>query len=525
MTADPQSPSVEPRRLGRYTLFDEIASGGMATVHFGRLLGPAGFSRTVAIKRLHTQFAKSPDFVTMFLDEARLAARIRHPNVVSTLDVVARDGELFLVMEYVQGESLARLLRASSALGIAPRPNLVSAIIVQVLLGLHAAHEATSEQGECLNIVHRDVSPQNVLVGVEGIARVLDFGVAKASSRLQTTEDGALKGKVPYMSPEQLLRGPVDKRTDIFAASVILWEALTCRRLFAADDVGSTITHILHGKIELPSKFVSELGPEVDAVVMRGLARDPNERFSTGREMAQALEAALPPISALKVGDWVESVARAALQGRANVVARIEETSEHQLRPTKETVGALLASTDRDSLHLGPDAGDSRGHRASAETLPRVATDELTARGVHIHMGSSPTWRTTFRARATTVGLTLAIACVVALFVRAQTKDAVLRLEAAPFVPYAAALGARAAATAPLAASAPPALVAPSPKAAPPLPSADPPRALAAAHPLTGKAPSRPRDASAAAAKAPRECDIPYVILENGTKRYKPQCF
>src|ERR1700729_765840 len=195
--------AVPVRIVGRYALYGELASGGMATVHLGRLLGPVGFSRTVAIKRLHAQFAKDPEFVSMFLDEARLAARIRHPNVVQTLDVVATEGELFVVMDYVQGESLSRLLRASRTVGPIP-VRVASAILCGALHGLHAAHEATDEHGVPLGLVHRDMSPQNVLVDVDGSARVLDFGVAKAAGRTQTTGRGKIKGKLRYMAPEQI---------------------------------------------------------------------------------------------------------------------------------------------------------------------------------------------------------------------------------------------------------------------------------------------------------------------------------
>src|SRR5678816_238661 len=165
----------------------------MATVHGGRLLGPSGFSRTVAIKRLHPQYAKDPEFVAMFLDEARMAARIRHPNVVPTLDVVARDGELFIVMEFVHGEALSALLRASAARRQAIPSDVVATLACGVLHGLHAAHEATGDRGEPLGVVHRDVSPHNVLVGADGVARVVDFGVAKAAGRAATTRDGQLK--------------------------------------------------------------------------------------------------------------------------------------------------------------------------------------------------------------------------------------------------------------------------------------------------------------------------------------------
>src|SRR5277367_6635205 len=191
------------RIVGRYAIFDAIASGGMASVHFGRLIGPAGFSRTVAIKRLHESFALDPEFVSMFMDEARLAARIRHPNVVPTRDIVALEQELLLVMEYVPGESLSLLLkRARLARKPVPIP-IVADIIMQALSGLHAAHEAVGEAGEPLCIVHRDVSPQNILVGTDGVARVLDFGVAKAIGTMHQTRAGQVKGKIRYMAPEQ----------------------------------------------------------------------------------------------------------------------------------------------------------------------------------------------------------------------------------------------------------------------------------------------------------------------------------
>ncbi|HEX4514731.1 MAG TPA: serine/threonine-protein kinase, partial [Polyangiaceae bacterium] len=222
--------------LGRYTLFDVIASGGMASVHFGRMIGPAGFARTVAIKRLHPHLAHDAEFATMFLDEARLAARIQHPNVVQTLDVVSHDNELLLVMEYVRGETLSRLLTAARKRKVAIPQRIVSAILIGVLHGLHAAHDAKSEQGMPLEIVHRDVSPQNVLVGADGVVRVVDFGVAKAASRAHSTRDGQIKGKLQYMAPEQLKREGVDRRADVYAVGVMLWECLAARKLFVADD-------------------------------------------------------------------------------------------------------------------------------------------------------------------------------------------------------------------------------------------------------------------------------------------------
>ena len=207
--------SATGRVVGRYVLYDEIASGGMATIHLGCLMGQVGFARVVAIKKLHPHLAKDPEFVAMFLDEARVAAGVRHPNVVSTLDVVATDGELFLVMDYVEGDSLSRLLRAARRKNELLPPPLVSSVMTGVLYGLHAAHTAKDERGQSLSIVHRDVSPQNVLVGVDGVARVVDFGVAKASRRLMETEAGRMKGKFAYMAPEQVRQDTLDQRADV----------------------------------------------------------------------------------------------------------------------------------------------------------------------------------------------------------------------------------------------------------------------------------------------------------------------
>ena len=325
---DPEHRDHPARVIGRYALYGKLASGGMATVHFGRLLGPAGFSRTVAIKRLHPQFAKDPEFVAMFLDEARLAARIQHPNVVATVDVVALSEELFLVMDYIRGESFSRLMRASRKRGIEVSLGVVASIISGMLHGLHAAHEARDERGQPLSVVHRDVSPQNVLVGVDGIARVLDFGVAKAAARIQITRDGQMKGKLSYMAPEQLQGKLVDRRTDIFAAGIVLWEALTGRRLFDAEEASEVLRMIASEEIPPPSAVVPSISRDVDEIVMRALSRNTTTRYQTAREFAIALEEAVPLASPREVGEWVELVAGDTLLHREQAVAEIEAVSQ-----------------------------------------------------------------------------------------------------------------------------------------------------------------------------------------------------
>src|ERR1035438_3265712 len=209
--------------LGQYAIYDEIGVGGMAAVHIGRLTGPANFARIVAIKRLHAHLARQPEFVTMFLDEARVAARVRHPNVVATLDIVAGAAQPYLVMEYVRGESVARLQAATHERREGIPPAIACAIAAGVLHGLQAVDRPRVERGELLGIVHRDVSPQNVLVGVDGVARVLDFGIAKAIGRATTTRNGQIKGKLGYMAPEGFQGGEVNSKYDIYSAAVVLW--------------------------------------------------------------------------------------------------------------------------------------------------------------------------------------------------------------------------------------------------------------------------------------------------------------
>jgi len=318
--------------IDRYAIYDKIAAGGMAVVHLGRLLGQAGFSRTVAVKRLHPQFATDPEFVAMFLDEAHLAVRVQHPNVVAPLDVVVTGDELLVVMEYVSGETLAQLMRGSASGAPPGTVAVLSSILVGTLYGLHAAHEALGENGQPLNIVHRDVSPQNVIVGVDGVPRVLDFGVAKAAMRSHATKEGEIKGKIAYMSPDQLRGLPIDRRADVFAAGVVFWEALTGRRLFRGDDLGQTVERVLHAEIPPPSSFNPDVSPELDRVLARALERNQDRRFATAREFAVAIERATRLASVSEVSDWVKEVGGAKLAERVERVAAIENHSSNRLR-------------------------------------------------------------------------------------------------------------------------------------------------------------------------------------------------
>ena len=387
------------RVVGRYALYNEIAAGGMATIHLGRLLGPVGFARTVAVKRLHPQFAKDPEFVSMFLDEARLAARVQHPNVVATIDVVATDGELFLIMDYVRGESLSKILRAIRKQDRRVPPRIAAAIMCGFLHGLHAAHEAKNERGEPLGLVHRDVSPQNVLVGADGIARVLDFGIAKAAGRIQVTRDGQIKGKLAYMPPEQLAGRDLSRAVDIYASAVVMWETLTAERLFKGDTESETLAKILRDPVVPPSSVVPNLPTAFDAPLLRALNRDASKRHATAKELALEIERCCGIASPTEVGEWVEEIVGGVLNAREEQIAEIESRSAGMSISGSGRPNAL--DLDSDSDMSAPSSRALRAFRGGSpvDTLPMGSGPQIPVPRSGRHIAPpTPTAPTTPRA-------------------------------------------------------------------------------------------------------------------------------
>jgi serine/threonine-protein kinase len=302
----------------RYELLVKIASGGMATVYVGRLSGAAGITRLVAIKRAHAHLLEDVAFSKMLIAEAKLASRIHHPNVVAVQNVEEAEGELLLVMDYVEGASLADLLGSDDI----PLPARVA---VRVLLdgcaGLQAAHSLEGDDGQPLGIVHRDVSPHNILVGVDGVARLTDFGIAKSSGHTGSaaqTSTGALKGKVAYMAPEYVEAGQLDARSDVFSLGIVAWEALTRQRLFRGANEIESLRLVLATDVARPSEVAPWVGKGLDDVIMKALARSPRERFTTASEFGDALEAAARRedliATAAQVGTVVRSSTRAAVE-------------------------------------------------------------------------------------------------------------------------------------------------------------------------------------------------------------------
>ncbi|MBK8254843.1 MAG: protein kinase [Polyangiaceae bacterium] len=363
---DPTDPK---NKLDRYELIGEIAAGGMAVVYLARIAGLGGFQRFVAIKRLHAHLAHEEEFVEMFLDEGRLAASIHNPHVVPILEVGDSEQGIYLVMEYIEGDTLSRVasraagrvtgLQPAAAPGEPPKrpkratasmpsngPALPRPVTVRILLdslaGLHAAHEHTDPHGNPLHIVHRDISPQNILVGVDGSARITDFGVARAATRLSTTRSDTVKGKLAYLSPEQARGEGIDRRSDIFAMGIILWELLTGGRLFRGETDRETIARVTNGPIPPPSNVVPGLHPAFDAVVLRALARDVSQRFNTCAEMADALERAALEAAAAGAGGGVA-------QPR-DVAAFMNDVLGQQLAQQRESVRVWLAQRNDPGL-------------------------------------------------------------------------------------------------------------------------------------------------------------------------------
>ena len=275
-------------QLGRYHVDQLLARGGMGEVYLGRVLGAHGFERSIVIKLIRTELLADERVALMFVDEARIAAGLHHRNIVQIIDFDLFEGGAFLVTEHVDGCDLRVLLKHLRA---PPRYDLAVAIIAEIATGLDAAHEATDPDGAALNLVHRDVSPSNVLLGVYGEVKIADFGVAKARSRSYHTVSGSIKGKAPYMAPEQILGELIDRRADVFSLGVLLFEVTTRTRLYSAKSNALAMRAILDGEVPDPAERRPGYPPALAAIVRRALARDPGRRYQTARAMVDELDA------------------------------------------------------------------------------------------------------------------------------------------------------------------------------------------------------------------------------------------
>src|SRR6201996_8296521 len=276
--------------LGRYRVVDEIGVGGMASVHLARMDGPGGFQKWVAIKRIHPHLVEDDQFVDMFLDEARIAAGINHANVAQVFDLGKDDNTYWIAMEYLHGEPLREIMRRAEDRGTRISPELAARICSDAAEGLHAAHELRGKNGQLLGLVHRDVTPHNLFLTYDGYTKVVDFGIAKVADRLSSTRAGTLKGKLAYMSPEQVRGAEVDRTTDIFALGVVLWEVTTNQRLFRMDTDLDTLEKVQACVVPPPSSIVPGYSKHLEEIVLTALARDKEDRYQTARAFSRALQ-------------------------------------------------------------------------------------------------------------------------------------------------------------------------------------------------------------------------------------------
>lgn len=319
-----------PAHLGRYDVLGFLAAGGMAEVLLGRLRGPAGFEHPVVLKRSLPHLARQPAFVEMFMEEARNIARIRHPNVVGVYELVhddaADNNNLFLVMEYLAGESAAGLQRRLKTMNEMLDLDIAIHIVAECCAGLHAAHELRDDDDSPLQLVHRDISPENIFITYDGAVKVIDFGIAKAHDSVARTALGELRGKLEYMSPEQYRGEELDRRSDIFALGVVLYELSTRRRLFKRATAPATMNAVLNEVVLPPSRIVPDYPTELERICLRALARDRRDRYETALDLRRdLLTACRQPSSSSSTSDRLPEEALASLMARLFAERRAEK--------------------------------------------------------------------------------------------------------------------------------------------------------------------------------------------------------
>ena len=323
--------SLQGRTLGKYRPIAELGRGGMAVVYLAASQGPRGFLKLVVVKELKEELAGDADFTGMFVDEARIAARLNHPNIVQTYEVVEEEGDtFFLIMEYLEGQAFSAVRTRLAKLGELTRDHQIR-VIVDMLEGLHYAHELTDYEGHPMNMVHRDVSPHNVFVTYTGEVKLVDFGIAKASDSSSHTKTGVIKGKISYMAPEQAFGLKVDRRADIFSAGVILWEAVTSRRLWKGMPDAAIIHHLSTGTIPKPTEFALDLPANLVAICEKALAPKPEDRYSTALEMKRDLDVYLDTLMVRPTTrDFGAMVSQAFTAERTRITGLIEEQMREQ---------------------------------------------------------------------------------------------------------------------------------------------------------------------------------------------------
>jgi eukaryotic-like serine/threonine-protein kinase len=373
--------------IGRYEFLIPIAEGGMAEVWAARLKGTRGFQKTLAIKTMLSSLGtpgKSHEaFEEMFLNEARIASRIRHPNVVEIFDLGEEDDVLFIVMEWVDGEPLSTISRAAQKKGQSIPLPLAIRIAADALAGLHAAHELRDDDNKPIGLVHRDVSPQNIVISYDGATKIVDFGVAMQGRESERTgTDEKVKGKVPYMSPEQALGKPIDRRTDIFAMGIILYQLTTGRHPFRSDSDIATLRNILDQPADPPSLHVSGFPRPLEQALLKALDKDPNNRFQTAAEFEAALDRALPPsaprVRTSDIAKFVRDTVGERGERRREAIRSAVKQADEMLGSSDSLPAARLGSQHALGSGQHP-ATNPTGQGLSASTPPPAFVEEAPA--------------------------------------------------------------------------------------------------------------------------------------------------
>jgi serine/threonine protein kinase len=381
MAGETKQTRQETRTIGRYHVIAKLGQGGMANVFLTVAPGPAGVQKLLVVKELRAELAHDADIRTMFLDEARLAARLNHPNVVQTYEVGEDNGHYFIAMEYLEGQPFNRLWRRADRVTLPLEAQL--RILADALGGLHYAHELADFDGTPLNVVHRDMSPHNVFVTYDGQVKVVDFGIAKAGLGRGSTKNGIFKGKATYASPEQALGLPLDRRSDLFSVGIMLWEALTQTRLWGKKPEVAVLVALSSGEWVSPGKENPDVPPALEAICRRAMARDPAERFATAAEFQHAIEEYL---EASSVRSSSRQIAQFLNEHFREERSRIRDTVDLQVRRVSSTTGSYVAppllsvprdddddsspATSNDPLPLEGSAAGGRPDRTGASGAP-----------------------------------------------------------------------------------------------------------------------------------------------------------
>jgi len=380
-------------KLGKHDLIRQIAVGGMAELYLARTMGIEGFEKLVVVKRILPQYANNSSFVNMFLNEARLAATLHHPNIAQVYDIGQEQGEYFFSMEYVHGEDLGQIVRTSQENGVPVSLDVALTLVTGLCAGLHHAHEKTAPDGRPLNVVHRDVSPSNVLVSYDGSVKLVDFGIARANTTPSSTA-GGLKGKIAYMSPEQCKgKTTLDRRSDIFSVGTLLYELTTGQLPFTDENEYAVLNHIVNDDVVPPSKLVPGYPPALEAIVMKALARETERRFKTTLEFQTQLEdfahenrlrvsplvlaRLMSTLFPQRLEEWKNARAQGAFFVEQHVVRTLIESSRSDIETLPEPAQAVATPGGTDQAPVVGELGEDPEDDATAVTTPPVSLEEL----------------------------------------------------------------------------------------------------------------------------------------------------